>query len=60
LNQDKPHTSKAYDLLKKYFDIDNPQSHELRAQIDTVQLRIDAGKVPKKTDAKFSDDEDIE
>ncbi len=60
LNQDKPHTSKAYDLLDKYFTKEDPQYMELRGEIDNIQLRIDAGKPAKKTDPQFSDDEDKE
>ena len=60
LNQNKPPTSQAYDMLNKYFEVEDPQYHELRAMIDNVQLKIDAGKVPKKTDPKFSDEEDME
>ena len=58
LNHDKPNTGSAYDLLDKYFDIEDPQYLELRGKIDNVQLQVDAGKPKKKIDIQFSDDED--
>ena len=56
LKQEKPNTDQAYASLNKYFEVEDQQYLELKAEIDNVQLNNDA----KKTDANFSDDEDTE
>ena len=56
MKQEKPNTDQAYASLNKYFEVEDQQYLELKAEIDNVQLNNDA----KKTDANFSDDEDTE